>query len=78
MCFESRPRYGSSWDPLPWVSFKAFFWESLSLGLGERPCQKTSNRCAETWGDSGLDTVGRVVSSIAFPGKILEQEQISH
>lgn len=75
MCFRSSLRYGSSWDP--WVGFKRFFWGSLSLGLGERPHQKTSNRCAEPWGDSGLDTAGHVVSSIVFPGKILEQEQIS-
>lgn len=76
-CFESSSRYGSSWDPLPWVGFKGVFLGSLSLGLGERPRQKTSNRCADTQGDLGLDAAGRIVSSIAFPGKILEQEQIS-
>lgn len=77
MCFGASLRYSSSWLPLPWVSFKRDFWGLLLLGLGERPHQM-SNRYAEPEGDLGLDTAGCIVSSIAFPGRILEEEQASH
>lgn len=37
-----------------------------------------SNRYAEPEGDLGLDIAGCIVSSIAFPGRILEEKQASH
>lgn len=61
--------------PCLWSASEEFFGDCCHWD--ERPCPKMSNRCAEPQGDLGLDTAGRVVSSIAFPGKILEQEQIS-